>query len=270
MSSHRERQLFVVNDFSGFAENFSEVQAGQLGFSKLGTVAATLTDGDENVQFALRNQASPIIHEGEVTRVIRENYSAGTPQSADADMTAAAPSGEPKYIKIIDTTRGAQPYDQRTFEGTAAEIAATINNITDGFLKDYTVTENAGVLSIAAPVDETFVLSGYDGISYANEVVGAPSIGIPAKVSVLERELLSYAGFTNQTKFPVRRPETQVEPDAEYDIVTVECITQKPNKAGTGALVAEKFSIMFALKKDTTTPFNSLAGDLVTEVNKLK
>lgn len=271
--SELAKQLFVINDVSAFADNLTQVKSGQLGFSQFGTILSDdLTAGDENIQFAIRSQLSVPVSTGELKRVAKLAYSAGTAQVSTVDISAAAPAGESKYVKLVDTTLMAQPLRQRTFEGTPAQITAAINADEDMF-KDYSASVAGNVITVTAPVNSTFRIVAYDGavVAYTggSTAAMAPSNGTPEHVRQLEKDTDAYRGVNVTHDFPVRRPDSQVEAGATYDLVIADFVLSKNDKSGRNAVATERVAIMFACKIDGD-PAASNADDLVTEIAKLK
>lgn len=261
------KQTFVINDSSGLAANLSEILAGQLGFVQDGTVSATLTAGDTGVQFAIRNQTSITVNTGELKRVYKAAFSAGTAQVSTVNITAANPLG-PKYVKIIDTSYNSQPNTKQTFEGTAAEIAAQINDASD-FLSGFSATAAGEVVTVTAPKNKVFKLASYAEatIAYTGGATAkmAPTVGTPADVAVYESGARPYEGIKITHDFPIVAPASQVVAANDYDLVFADFIMPRSSKARQGATFNEEISFVFACKADV----NALADALVTELSKL-
>lgn len=263
------KQVFVIND-AALATTLAQVKDGKFGFIKDGTVSTTITVGDKDVQFGRANKTSLTVSTGDLTRVYRATYSAGTAQSSKVDLSAALPDGySAKYVRILDTSMASKPWNSMTFEGaTTTEIVDAIN-AADDFLADFTASAAVDVITITAPKNTTFRIAAIPGavISYTGNGTTAmsPSVGTPEQVAEYERKALPWEGIRSVHQFPVIKPVSEVAMDSTYDLVYADFTIACSRKDGQGHVFYEQVSFVFACVATAGT----LSTALTTQLAKL-
>lgn len=225
------KQVFVANALSDL-----QVQVGAGSLAAISSLAA----GDKEVAFFANGKSSIAIDADEASFVAFD-YSAGTSQVATADLGAA--SG---YVKVINTTIGTMNLPMKTFEGTAAEIAAAIT-AAGGDFEAFTATAASNVVTVTAAVNSTFRLAANDGATIAYTVAAIPSTGTSADVDALIDAYAGYDGITNRVGFPVKRPASPVVDGSTYDIFVIDAYPTAASKDGMNALKAEAQKIIIAV-----------------------
>lgn len=242
----------------------ADALAGKLGFVTPGVnatpepvalVGGTI-DGTKAVQVALKNLISVPVGPGELVGSEIAEYNAGTAQVVTVTTTGVA-AGEELYIKLMDVTIGTMAIPMKTFtESTAAKLATLIDNEGDrefSHFYGFSASNNAGVITITAPVDVVFRVAANKGAVIAYTTAPVPSVGTAKKVAKLEDECLTYEGYTNKVGFPTKRPVTEVASNGTYDMLYCDFLLQKPVKDGSRVHSLEKVKLIFAVPAGNST-----------------
>lgn len=265
------KQLFIVNvdgDVTNkTAVTFADVRAGKLGFIENGAVVASLTGGP--AQIAVGTEISTMFSGAEVGVAVKQIANAGTAQQVTLDFSAPV-TGEPLYVKLINTTIGTMDVEMKSYErSTLQGIVDAIN--ADG-AKEYskfagfTAALAANVITVTAPVNSTFRAAATDGVAINQLAVApVPSRGQEADVKALELETLPSRGVTNRVGFPTNIPDSKVASGATYVLYHYEVDNVVPNKAGTGTVAVEDNHIIIAVNAAAVNTVAALDGDAVAE-----
>lgn len=258
------KQVLVVNTIrtSGAV---GDIAAGELGLLKTDPSDSAVkclpfAPGDKDVYLAAGRvggglYVTPQLNYGELFKVSRIPYSAGTAQVSTVTLVGSNPGTW--YVKLIDTSVQTFALPTKTFEVTAASataaataIRALINADKDVF-KDYSAAGSAGAIVITAPINTSFKLAATEGSTIAytggGNALAVPSTGRPADVETLWKKALALAGVTNQTGFPVIAPPSPVNPTGTYDLVVAEFRPVFAAKHGMDRTFTEKYYIVVAM-----------------------
>lgn len=262
-----KKQVLVVNT-DAVATTFAQVRAGQLGFIKEGAINASIDDTTSDFQFAVGEQTTNPFKASEIIDAIYTDSNAGTAGTGTVDFSAPV-SGEPLYVKLINTTKGTMDVPMRSFE------APTLQGIVDAInaagadagsaYYGFSASLSTNVITVTAPINSTFRLAGTDGVVIAYPVLPVPSRGTAADIRELVENNLSSEGVTNKVGFPVIKPADKVVDGATYSTYYYNIQRAVPNKAGTGTATAENYQIVICVNEAATATMLALDSDSVSE-----
>ena len=274
-----KKQVLIVGSNVAASSAF---EAGKFGYIKdNGTFAAqnALTAGDKDVYaFYGTSNVGPISH-GDVKSVATYVYSAGTAQASKA--TVVLDSAGNAEIKVINTTSGTMNLPVKTFEsvgaGSASNAAAAIKALMDTeFAKSdspfigFSASSTGAAITITAPIDSHFRLSGNDASTFAytgsGTALAAPSNGTTAKVKELEKEGNTDKGVFGRagSAATFKQPDSVVS--GNYDLVKISGTKSSNSKAVGNAKNYDDFIIWIAVPAGQNTVTDDI---MVTQLSKL-
>lgn len=262
-----KKQVLVVNADTA-ATTFAQIRGGQLGFIKEGAINASIDDATSDFQFAVGEQTTNPFKVSELIDAVLIDPAAGTAGTGTADFTNAV-SGEPLYVKLINTTKGTMDVPMRSFEApTLQGIVDAINAAgadSGSAYYGFSAALAGQVITVTAPINSTFRLAGTDGITIAYPVLPVPSVGTAEDIRELVENNLSSEGVTNKVGFPVIKPADKVVDGAQYYQYYYNIARSVPNKAGTGSASVENYQIVLAVKSDLAALIGVLDLDSAVE-----
>ena len=264
----------AINATSSFqTSKFGFVENGAT-FSALNSGALDLTGGEEDVYaFHGTDNVGPM-SEGEVKKVTTISYSAGTAQVSTATI---ALDSDAAHVKIINTTAGTMNLPVKTFESPATTAsanagAAAIKALMDTeFAKSssefygFSAAVSSAVITITAPVNSHFKLSGNDASAFADTAVAVPSVGTEAQITALEKKGWVDSGVWGLGGSNIKQPTTQVS--GNYDVVLVEGTVVSNSKAVGNAQNYDDYKIYICIPDGYST---LLPANVNTQLTLLK
>lgn len=233
---------------------------------------SALAVGDKEVAFGSPKYLTPDIDSREIGRVILSTYSAGTQQAVTVTQPAVAPNlVEGFSVGLIKTTIGTANTPRKVFyDPTVAGLATKINAEganANSFFFGWVATASAQVLTVTAPVKNTFRAYSPSSGVVAYTVAMVLPVGRPADVLELENYCTPYEGATNKVGFPVMFNSSRVLSGAQYDMITTEVYPVASRKDFVGRKV-EDIRIYFAVNKAIVTATKT-ATDILAALVKL-
>lgn len=269
-----KKEVLIINSDTAAASAF---EAGKFGYVKDGaTFSATLTSGDELVSLFYGTANVGPISEGDVKKVTKIDYSAGTAQSSTA--TIVLDSSGNAEVKVINTTAGTMNLPVKTFEsvgaGSANAAAAAIEALMDTeFAKSdspffgFGASVSNAVITITAPIDSHFRLAGNDATTFAYGTAAVPSVGTEAKVKELEKEGNTDSGVFGRAGSAATFKQPTSVVSGNYDFLLIEGTKSSNSKAVGNAKNYDDFELWIAVPESNTTVTTAA---IETEVVKLK
>ncbi len=255
----------AINASSSFeTAKFGFVENGAT-FSALASGALSLSGGEEDVYaFHGTDNVGPM-SEGDVKKVTTIAYSAGTAQASTATI---ALDDDAASVKIINTTAGTANLPVKTFEApatqaSAAAAAGVIEALmdtefakTDSEFYGFTASVSSAVVTIGAPINSHFKLSGNDASAFADTAVAVPSVGTAAQITALEKQGWIDSGVFGLGGSNIVQPATQVS--GNYDVVLVEGTVSSSSKAVGNAQNYDDYALYICIPDgySTLTPAN--------------
>ena len=237
----------------GFVENGAT-------FSALNSGALDLSGGEVDVYaFHGTDNVGPM-SEGEVKKVTTIDYAAGTAQTSTA--TVALDSGA-AHVKVINTTAGTMNLPVKTFEAPATQAsanaaAAAIKALMDTeFAKSssefygFSAAVSSAVITITAPINSHFKLSGNDASAFAETASAVPSIGTEAQIKAIEKKGWVDSGVWGLGGSNIKQPTSQVS--GAYDVVMVEGTVASNSKAVGNAQNYDDYKIYICIPNGYST-----------------
>ena len=264
----------AINASASFqASKFGFVENGAT-FSALNSGALDLSGGEEDVYaFHGTDNVGPM-SEGDVKKVTTIAYSAGTAQTSTATV---ALDSDAASVKVINTTAGTMNLPVKTFEApatqaSAAAAAGVIKALMDTeFAKSssefygFSAAISSAVITITAPIDSHFKLSGNDASAFAETAAAVPSVGTEAKVKALEKEGWIDSGVWGLGGSNIKQPTTQVS--GNYDVVLVEGTVASNSKAVGNAQNYDDYALYICIPDGYST---LLPANVNTQITLLK
>lgn len=235
-------------------------------FSALASGALDLSGGEEDVYaFHGTDNVGPM-SEGEVKKVTTISYSAGTAQTMTATVAQDSSNAN---VRIINTTAGTMNLPVKNFESVGAAsnnaAAAAIKALMDTeFAKSdsefygFSAAVSSAVITITAPINSHFKLSGNDSSAFAETASAVPSYGTEAQIKALEKEGWTDSGVWGRagSAATFKQPTSQVS--GNYDVVLVEGTVASNSKAVGNAQNYDDYRIYICIPDgySTLTPAN--------------
>lgn len=262
------KQLFIVKAGAAPADALaiSSIVAGKAGFAVEGTsaVKAAIEAGDRVQLIAKRADGSPevsaVFSPGDVVKKSVIAPSAGTAQVSQ--ITLDIPAGQAKndewIVKVIETTPGTRAAKTYNFSVFHKGTDFTANTLTDAFVAKInaagigiTASNAADVLVLTADNTVTTFRLAVDAMAELSVIEyttsNVPAAGTPEVIAALEKELQSFGrGITNQTEYPVKKPDSQVESGATYTLYVFDMLIKTPDYSGVASQRTATYKLYIA------------------------